>query len=102
MALAVWRISSILVSESGPTIRQKYNDDYVFIGVFDWWRNWLLQHSGNYVGYFLHELFGCVWCMSIWIAPVVVLLSLNEYTMYINYVFALSAGAIIVERYIAN
>lgn len=81
LALAVWRISSLLTndSERGP---------WDLLTEFRWWAR---QYSGA---------FECVWCMSIWIAIIVAVSywTIPVYTTWFCLPFALSAGAIIVDR----
>src|SRR3972149_4533536 len=62
LGLACWRLSSLLVDESGP------------FEVFDWLRAWAgvaydaqnrrrpLEEQGG-----LAQVFCCIWCMSVWV-----------------------------------
>lgn len=81
LALAVWRISSLLTndSERGP---------WDLLTEFRWRAR---EYSGA---------FECVWCMSIWVAIIAAIAywTIPLYTTWFCLPFALSAGAIIVDR----
>jgi len=89
LALATWRISSLLVDEPGPfrifiRIREltgiTHDDD----------DNPLMIPDG-----FLSELLSCVWCTSVWVGFfLTVAYLLCGYTLYAAMPFALSAVAI--------
>lgn len=57
VGLATWRVSSLLVSEDGPW------------HVFDRIRGRIGLHEAGEMGV-VQEVFSCVWCMSVWVAPV--------------------------------
>lgn len=95
VALAVWRVSSLLVNEEGPL------DIFVrlrkFVGVkYD-------EFSQPYGTNFISKLFACVWCMSIWLsAPAaLVLIVFPKFAFYASLLFAISAVAIIIETIIS-
>lgn len=82
--LAVWRYSYMGIHEGG------------FLGVFD-----LVRAIANKVG--IGELFACIYCLSVWVAAIVVLL-LNlapVVGLVVVQIGALSASAIIVQRLMA-
>jgi len=95
-ALAIYRISSLLVAERGPwnvftKIRERmgieHRDGYPVAGKQDtYWT----------------RLFACLWCMSVQVAIgwVIGYALAKEIVMLVSFPFALSAGAIIVERWI--
>ena len=67
IGLASWRVSSLLVQESGPG------------GVFLRVREWLgIEHTDglptSWSGEGLAALFSCVWCMSLWMAGLMYLI----------------------------
>lgn len=77
--LAVWRISYLLASESGP-----------------WNAMELVRHQlGNG---FLRELLSCLYCVSVWVALPFAFLLGESWKQRLMLWPALSAGAIIVER----
>jgi hypothetical protein len=84
LALATWRISSLLVTEDGP------------YRVFSRLREWLGEHRPDGM---LTGLLGCVWCVSVWISFgwVVLLAVIPQAVIWLAMPFALSAGAIIVD-----
>ncbi len=94
VALAVWRLSSMLVNEAGPW------DIFVrlraFIGVkYD-------EYSQPYGTKFFAKLFSCVWCLSTWIGAfaAVAFIVFPKATFYLSLPFAFSACAVIVEEVI--
>ena len=91
LALAVWRLSSMLVNEDGPLhifnkLRYKAGMRYD-------------EHSSEYPTTQLSELLSCVWCTSVWIAIVasVLYLVLEAAAVYIAMPLALSAVAILIQ-----
>ena len=77
--LAVWRISYLLASESGP-----------------WGAIELFRHQlGNG---FWRELLSCLYCVSVWVALPFAFLLGESWKQRLMLWPALSAGAIIVER----
>lgn len=94
VALAVWRLSSLLVKEEGPL------DMFVrlrkFVGVkYD-------EFSEPYGTNLVSKIFACVWCMSIWLSAPATLsfILFPKFTFYASLLFAFSAVAIIVETII--
>lgn len=80
-ALAVWRLSHLLVDEMGP------------LGMFD-----LIRRAANKLR--LDGAFSCVWCMSVWVGALMVLAHAIAplAAFYGALILALSAGAIIVQE----
>lgn len=91
-SLATWRIASLLANEDGPfdiLEHMRYR-----IGVrYD-------ERSARYGKNELARAILCTWCASLWIAAVWVLLALAlpVVALWIAAPFAVSAGALIVER----
>jgi len=77
--LATWRISSLLLYETGPLD--------IFIQV----RSLAARHS------FTAQLFGCMYCLSIWVALLCAALLVTDYWVALL-PFALSAIAIMVDK----
>jgi hypothetical protein len=90
-ALAVWRLSSLLVREDGP-------DDILIklrskIGVY---YDEFSVAKGKSV---FASAFLCVWCLSIWIAAIFALFNKPcNFADYIRRVLALSASAILIDK----
>jgi hypothetical protein len=78
-ALATWRLSSLLLYESGP------------FGVFMHLRSQAAWTS------FTAQLFSCMYCMSVWVGLLCAVLMLTEYRVVLL-PFALSAVAILVDQ----
>lgn len=78
-ALATWRLSSLMLYETGP---------------FD-----VFTHVRTFANHrlFTAELFSCVYCLSVWIGAVCALILLTDY-WWLLIPFALSAVAIMVDR----
>ena len=96
MILATWRISSLLTFEDGPfdiflNFREK-------LGIFD-----ILDKDGNTITEvplrFVPQMFGCIWCISIWVGAVFFLLP-PHLAYSIAFPFALSTGAILIDNHI--
>jgi hypothetical protein len=89
LALATWRLSSLITYESGP------------FGVFDKFRVAIGVKQGEYGSYGENELakgIACLWCNSIWVGAILTaLLALSDLTIWLALPFALSSGAILVE-----
>lgn len=91
--LATWRLSAMLSYEAGPfdvfvSIREKagiaHDDD-----------GRKISDDGS----FFAELLDCVWCVSVWIGGAVAIgLFFYPVLFWLLLPFALSAGAIIVEK----
>jgi hypothetical protein len=83
LCLATWRISAMLCHEDGPgLIFKRAREEAKAVPI-------------------LRDLFGCVWCMSVWVGMGWVLGSVVWYkpVMLVATGFALSAVAVIVERW---
>ena len=91
LALAAWRISSLLAHESGPFDMFAKLRSIVGVEVDGLGRN------GTGV---LSNLIICVWCTSVWLGLFAALLYyfLPVATVAVALVFAISAGAILVEE----
>jgi hypothetical protein len=87
-ALAVWRISSILVHEAAPyELASKLRRA---VGVRHDERGNVYAHSE------FGKLFTCVWCMSVWVGWL--LAFVRDKRGFIVRGFAYSAVAIVIER----
>lgn len=76
--LATWRLSSLLLYESGP------------LGVFMHLRSLAAQTS------FTTQLFSCMYCMSVWVGLLCAVLLVTDWWLSLL-PFALSAVAILVD-----
>lgn len=88
--LATYRLSSLVVEEGGP------------FNVFQNWREIIgIDHYEdgsicNIPNNFPARLFGCLWCMSLWIAGLVYLIwRLEPIPVYI---LAASAGVMVIDN----
>lgn len=93
LTLATWRLSSLLVNELGPAnifehMRRRIGVRYSESGI---------RYGENIVA----EAFICVWCLSVWVGLVFGLLwTFNGVVATMIAVpFALSGGAILIEKY---
>lgn len=77
LALATWRVTSLFVQEPGP------------YRVFARLRE---RHRDNEIGKALE----CVWCTSVWVAIVIVIL--DRYYPTIVDMLAISTGAILIDK----
>lgn len=75
LALATWRLTSLLVQETGPR------------NVFQWMRKHI-PHGG---------LLECVWCCSVWCAALLVIM--YGYVQWPVWILAVSAGAILYDKH---
>jgi len=79
LALATWRVSSLLVNEDGP---------WDMLVNF---RDWTLDHT---------TLFTCLWCSSVWVALALFgVMYIFPWVFFFYIPLALSALAIIIDRY---
>ena len=97
-SLATWRIANMLVNERGPfelfvRIREIAN----------------IQHDEDGFPMIIPDnllagILSCVWCCSIWVAFGFVLVSLffPIFTLKFATIFAISAGAILIDRLITH
>jgi hypothetical protein len=76
--LATWRLCSLLLYEPGPFS--------IFVHV----RSWAAGHGS------IAPLFGCIYCLSVWVAAVCAVFMLSD-LWWILLPFALSAMAVLVE-----
>lgn len=91
--LATWRLSAMLSYEAGPF--NVFIEIRELAGIIhdDFGQKNIVPPT------FWAELLDCVWCLSVWIgAFVAVLVWLNPVLVWLFLPFALSAGAIIVEK----
>ena len=93
--LAVWRLSSFLVTEPGP---------YDIFGKLRHLVGVRYDERSNCGGGF-GGLFCCVWCMSVWVAAPIALAyavfgGLSAFNGVVAW-FAFSAGAVIVESVVS-
>lgn len=92
--LATWRLSAMLSYEAGMfNIFIRFRE---FIGIVH-------DDNGDVVdsdGSFLADLFSCIWCLSVWVGLFVgLIIYFFPVLVVIFYPFALSAGAILIERF---
>lgn len=76
-ALATWYIAHVITALPGP------------LRLFERLRE--IKH--------LAEFLSCIYCVSVWVAGVVYLLSQNETSIYIVYPFAIAGGALMLRTY---
>lgn len=94
LMLATWRISSLLISEAGP------------FKILEWFRYQIGvrvdEYSQTYGTNEFAELFTCIWCLSIWtgLALAIMYLNIPLYTTWLCLPFALSAGAVIIDKWL--
>jgi hypothetical protein len=96
LALAVWRLSSLLVHEEGPfdiflSLRHRAGVAYT-------------EYSNRIGKNEIARALVCLWCTSVWVGIVVVLLYviLGDLVVWLASPFALSAGAILVEQVVGG
>jgi hypothetical protein len=93
--LAVWRVSSLFVRESGPAFVFKRLREKAGI-----------VHDGEEVALipdtFFAQVLSCVWCFSIWAAFfwTAFWLVSPEWSLKLAVPFALSGGAILLDRHV--
>lgn len=96
LALATWRIANMLVDEDGPWmifehLRLKAGLQPAFP---DGTRE--TDPPGQMPG----SLFTCVWCMSVWVAAVwIILFAISHLALWLAFPFALSAIACLLNRW---
>lgn len=95
LGLATWRLTSMLVNEEGPWnlfVKFRY-----MIGIrYD-------VHSERVTTNVLAYLLSCVWCSSVWIGSLVVVLYLNfpKPTFIVLLICSASTIAILIERMVS-
>jgi len=92
LALATWRVSSLLVNEPGPF--------RIFIRLREW--TGITHDEDDEVEMipdgFFSDLLSCVWCTSVWVGIFWTLMYLlDQRLVYLALPFALSAAAIILH-----
>lgn len=110
LALATWRLSSLLVEEDGPF--GVFRSLRAFAGAGEFSQHGLdatrltpqevervMMRAGRPES-FLAGLLSCVWCISVWVGAFWVILAvfLPAFTFYAALVFALSAAAIFLQE----
>ena len=108
LALFVWRLSSLLVTEDGPPLYKVKDGEWW--NLFEWIRFKVgVRFNQENVPYASGwaEVFLCVWCMSLWVSFAVfaAYLLLGEWRWVLILAatpFALSAAAIVVEEMVSN
>ena len=96
LSLAAWRVSNMFVAEKGP------------FNLFWKIREWAgVQHNNDgepfaYPETFLAQLLSCTWCTSVWVgaAWAIAWLLWPVVTLKIAVIFALSAGAILIDNHL--
>lgn len=91
LPFAVWRLSSLFVSESGPfNIMDRFRH---FIGIR------YNEYNQVYGTNTFADLFTCVWCMSVWVSAFLVIITvINSFIgAMINLALAGSCIAIIID-----
>lgn len=90
-ALAVWRLSSLLVREDGP------GDVFAKLRTFSGVR--YDEHSNSYGTNILSSALTCVWCTSVWVGFFVAFLDKPaKLHTFLQRALALSASAIIIDE----
>jgi len=110
LALATWRLSSLLVEEDGPF--GIFRSLRAFAGAGEFSQHGMdatkltaeeiekvMMRAGRPEG-FLAGLLSCVWCTSVWAGALWVIMALAAptATFYVALVFALSAAAIFLQE----
>lgn len=89
LGLATWRVSSLITQEDGPA------DMFVrfrrLVGV---------ERAGEITG--LATLFSCIWCVSMWVAPVLLPLTANTIGTLVLLILSASTISIIVQKLVSN
>ena len=95
LGMACWRLTSLLYQEKGP------------FDVFKKLREWMgITHIEDkpcvYPDKFLCQLFSCVWCLSVWIAAILMIsyIFLPIVTIYFSVWLSLSTIAIGLDKWL--
>lgn len=93
LALATWRISSLLVNEDGPA------DIFVHLRALAGVRydgETFQQSASNVVA----EAFTCIWCTSVWVGLILMIAFTfaPQPTLWTATALALSAGVILIDK----
>lgn len=112
LGLATWRVSSLLVNEDGPwrvfrRMRRLARAGEWSQAGLDAGRlssdevEWVMMQAGRPEGFF-SGLLSCIWCVSVWVSALVVIMWLIWPHLAITacLVLAISAMAILIERVI--
>lgn len=93
--LATWRLSSLFVNEPGPGRIFQYLREFAGIEHDEEGNKTIIPET------FWAELLSCVWCSSIWLGIFWALLDLwlPGLAFRLGLIFALSAGAILLEKF---
>lgn len=93
VALATWRISSLLVKEDGPG--EIFEKIRVKAGVrYD-------EYSRPYASSVLAGILSCIWCCSVWVSFLTgIMLKPRNFADYLIKSLALSASTIIIDEVI--
>ena len=86
VALAVWRLSHMLVHESGP------------LQVLERLRAALAQRQKHPGG--LYDLLSCVNCTSVWVSMLFALIISRNLAEFVVFVLSLSAVAMLIELFV--
>lgn len=92
IALATWRLSALLAYETGPAAILETFRFYVGATPV----NCAEQQNSDRVT----NVFCCIKCLSVWVAPVILLLWL--YVPVVVWALAASAGAILVQKWMTQ
>ena len=88
--LATWRVSSLLVNESGP---------YDILGRFrDWVGVAYDESSRPYGKNVVAAMLLCLWCTSFWVGAVIAILTVPR--LWGLHALAYSAGAILIDQWL--
>lgn len=105
VALAVWRLASMLAWEEGPfDLFPKIR--YAFFVRYDQHTNMYVTHESTTAWGKLREEIGemliCVWCNSVWLGAGATLLYylFPALTYWLSLPLALSAAAIVVQKHV--
>jgi len=93
IALAAWRLTSLLNVEAGPyNVLSKFRH---LVGIR------IDEYGQPYGTNQLAEMVNCSWCLSLWVGLAWAIGYITwEYTWLVALPFALSASAIVIERVI--
>ena len=92
LTLAVWRASYFLVNEEGPLGIARKLRERAGIGHDEDTRQPI-----SYPETFFAQMLGCIWCVSFWVAIVILGLWLSLVGVPLVIVVALSGGAVLLD-----
>jgi len=92
-SLATYRIAEIIVNEGGP---------FNVFGKLQRMTGVIWDESSRPIpaDNFFSEVLSCVYCLGVWIGIFFAVVSMFQFGIFIAMPFAISAGALIVRRYI--